>query len=132
MSFTLCSHGRQEAPCSQLVSVCAETLTTESFQEGAEAKVSSTPSPTPALPWHLCISAPLNQEAFRKHHPYYLCWIISQQWPCLPHLNTVKLLAFHYRAKQHLGRNGQIMNEGGKRENPGFSTALKLCNVVTN
>lgn len=32
MSFTLCSHGRQEAPCSQLVSVCAEILTTESSQ----------------------------------------------------------------------------------------------------
>lgn len=45
----------------------------------------------------------------------------------MPH--TVKLLATNYTAKGHLGRNGQVTNEGGRRENMGFSRALKLCRL---
>ena len=85
MSVTLCRHGGQEAPCSQPASVCAEIMTTESAQgETNKGPRSAFISflPTPALPWHLCISASLIQgEGFQKHRPHCLCGIISQQCP---------------------------------------------------
>lgn len=69
MSFMLCSHGGQEAPCSQRVSVCAEIITAESDPWETKKWQRSaflTFFLTPALPWHLCLSALLIEGGISK------------------------------------------------------------------